>query len=268
VHAAGTYSGRVIDELDTPTVHTALHAKAGGAWVLHELVPPGALDFLVLFSSTAPLVVLPGGSAYAAANSFLDGLAVHRRLHADDTKAIAWTVWRATGMGAHISQLDQEAMETQAFGDITISEALRAWEYADATDAVYNVVVRPTQPPSGSPRKPIFEHIENPTTITPSNDGHAEVTLTGLASDELPSAVAAEVHQNLATETGIPIDRIEPDRPFADLGVDSVMAIAVRGRLQRSTGLDLPVTVLWTHPTPDALTRYLCDRLNSQLEST
>ncbi|MGW7514397.1 type I polyketide synthase [Streptomyces sp. NPDC054796] len=269
VHAAGVYSGRVIDELDEGTIRTALHAKARGAHTLHRLFPPGTLDFLVLFSSTAPLVVLPGGTAYAAANTFLDALAAHRHQHTPDTapetapetKALAWTVWRDTGMGAHITPLDHEAMKAQAFGDITAAEALRAWDHAHAAVHPQTVIVRPTR--AETPRKPLFEHVSDPEAAAEGEDAPEQgaTSLRGLGPEDLPPAVAAEIRRHVATETGIPAERVEDDVPFADLGLDSVMGIAIRGSLQRSTALDLPVTLLWTHPTPAALTRYLTQRL-------
>ncbi|WP_043848249.1 type I polyketide synthase [Amycolatopsis keratiniphila] len=260
VHAAGVFSGGVIDELDETSIHTNLHAKAAGAYVLHELFPPGTLDFLVFFSSTAPLVVLPGCTAYAGANSFLDALAHYRRAQAPDTKALAWTAWRNTGMGASFGALEQDAMDSQGFGDITVVEALRAWEYADAMDAAQAIIVRPTQLPDMQ-RRPIFEHVKSPKSVELKDDSPAGAALRSADPETLAVTIVEEITRHIAEETGLPGERIEDNVPFADLGLDSVMAIAIRSRLQRSIELDLPITVLWTNPTPAALARHLTERL-------
>ncbi|MBV9822452.1 MAG: SDR family NAD(P)-dependent oxidoreductase, partial [Actinobacteria bacterium] len=75
VHAAGVLDNRLLGTVDEQSLRTVLHPKAAGAWVLHELFPPGSLDFFVLFSSCGPLLGLPGQASYAAANAFLDALA-------------------------------------------------------------------------------------------------------------------------------------------------------------------------------------------------
>ena len=98
VHAAGVVDNRFIGELDEPSLRDVMGPKVLGATVLHELFPPGTLDFFVLFSSAGQLLHLPGQAAYAAANAFLDGLARHRRVGGHrETLALAWTSWRGLG---------------------------------------------------------------------------------------------------------------------------------------------------------------------------
>ncbi|QKV74046.1 beta-ketoacyl reductase [Amycolatopsis sp. Hca4] len=257
VHAAGAVHGRLVDDLDEDSIRETLHAKVLGAVVLHELFPPGSIDEMVLFSSTAPLVVLPGCTAYAAANSFLDGLAAHRRHRGGNTTSIAWTVWRDTGLG-RLTADGLQSMQAQGFGDITPAEALRVWNCLHTTDDGYALVVRPSMPPPGG-RRALFEHIRDPRSGEPDGGAAAEpvTLLRDLPADEVPDAAMAVIRSVVAAETGVPEDRIEPERPFSDIGLDSVMGIAIRGKLQQHTGIELSAGVLWTHPTPAALTRYL-----------
>ncbi|MEU7475022.1 type I polyketide synthase [Lentzea sp. NPDC042327] len=257
VHTAGAVHGRLVDDLDEESIRETLHAKVLGAVVLHELFPPGSIDEMVLFSSTAPLVVLPGCTAYAAANSFLDGLAAHRRHRGGNTTSIAWTVWRDTGMGK-LSADGLQSMEAQGFGDITPSEALRVWNCLHTTDDGYALVVRPTAPPPGG-RRALFEHVRDPRNGESRGGSAAEpvTLLRDLPADEVSDAAMAVIRSVVAAETGVPEHRIEPERPFSDIGLDSVMGIAIRGKLQQGTGVELPAGILWTHPTPAALTRYL-----------
>ncbi|SES32489.1 6-methylsalicylic acid synthase [Lentzea xinjiangensis] len=258
VHTAGAVHGRLVDDLDEESIRETLHAKVLGALVLHELFPPGSIDEMVLFSSTAPLVVLPGCTAYAAANSFLDGLAAHRRHRGGNTTSIAWTVWRDTGMGK-LTADGLQSMVAQGFGDITPSEALRVWNCLHTTDDGYALVVRPTTPPPGG-RRALFEHVRDPQNGGSGGGGPTTEPVTllrELPADEVLDAAMAVIQRVVAAETGVPEHRIEPERPFSDIGLDSVMGIAIRGKLQQSTGIELPAGILWTHPTPAALTRYL-----------
>ncbi|WP_177229814.1 type I polyketide synthase [Lentzea albida] len=257
VHTAGAVHGRLVDDLDEDSIRETLHAKVRGALVLHELFPPGSIDEMVLFSSTAPLVVLPGCTAYAAANSFLDGLAAHRRHLGGNTTSIAWTVWRDTGMGK-LTADGLQSMEAQGFGDITPSEALRVWNCLHTTDDGYALVVRPTTPPPGG-RRALFEHVRDPQSGTTGGGAATEsiTLLRDLPADEVADAAMAVIRSVVAAETGVPEQRVEADRPFSDIGLDSVMGIAIRGKLQHGTGIELPAGILWTHPTPAALTRYL-----------
>ncbi|KZB82341.1 hypothetical protein AVL48_10510 [Amycolatopsis regifaucium] len=256
VHAAGTVRGCLVDAFDEGLARDTLHAKVKGALVLHRLFPPGSLDEMVLFSSTAPLVTLPGVTAYAAANTFLDGLAAHRRGRGTDTVAIAWTAWRDTGMG-RLNADSLQSMQAQGFGGITPTEALQVWDCLHTVDDGYALVVRPVGPPQGG-RRALFEHVVDP--VDPMRDGRTstpQASLRDLPEEEIHDAAMTEVCRLVAEVTGVPVERVEPDRPFSDIGLDSVMSISIRGRLQQSTGVELPASVMWTHPTPDTLARYL-----------
>jgi 6-methylsalicylic acid synthase len=257
VHAAGAVRGRLIEELDAESVEETWHAKVHGALVLHELFPPGSIDEMVLFSSTAPLVTLPGGTAYAAANTFLDALAAYRRALGADTTAIAWTVWRNMGMG-RLTTDGLLSMQAQGFGDITPTEAHQAWDYLHSTDDGYALVVRPTAPPPAG-RRPLFEHIVDPQVenSAATSDAVAAVLLRDLPPEQVFDAALAEIQGQVAAVTGLPLERVDPDRPFTDMGLDSVMSIAVRGRLQIGTGVELPASVMWTHTTPAALAQFM-----------
>ncbi|WP_410604689.1 type I polyketide synthase [Amycolatopsis sp. lyj-90] len=255
VHAAGAIHGCLIDELGDSAVRQNMHAKVKGALVLHDLFPPGSVDFMVLFSSTAPLVTLPGVTAYAAANVFLDGLAAHRRRRGDKTSAIAWTAWRDKGMG----QLNADSllsMREQGFGGITVSEAHEAWNCLHAVDDGYVVVVRPTTPPAGG-RNSFFEHVADRSIGEKQEQPPVGSLLRALPPESLFGAALDEVRRQVADETGLSLSQVEPDRPFIEIGLDSVMNISIRGRLQQQTGIHLPASIMWTHPTSAELARYL-----------
>ena len=128
VHAAGVVHDELLRRLDDGRVREVLAPKVDGAWVLHQLFPPGSTDFFVLFSSAGPLLGLPGQAAYAAANAFLDVLAAHRQTAGHrESVSIAWTSWRGLGMATSGDTTD---LELAARGTTPISpdEALRAFD--------------------------------------------------------------------------------------------------------------------------------------------
>jgi acyl carrier protein len=71
----------------------------------------------------------------------------------------------------------------------------------------------------------------------------------------------------LAQVLRLPVSRIDPARPMGQLGLESLMALELRNRLEASLGLKLSATVVWNHPTVQALVRYLASRMDLSLEA-
>ncbi|HYF42674.1 MAG TPA: SDR family NAD(P)-dependent oxidoreductase [Ramlibacter sp.] len=95
-HAAGTLQDAPIAAKTADSIRAVMAGKAGGAQVLHELLPPGELDVFAVFSSTSVWLGPPGQVDYVAANAFLDALAASR----PDGLSVHWGIWSDTGMAA------------------------------------------------------------------------------------------------------------------------------------------------------------------------
>jgi 6-methylsalicylic acid synthase len=234
--------------------------------VLHRLFPPGTLDFFVMFSSCGQFARLTGQTSYAAANSFLDALAAHRTaLGEAGSTSLGWTAWRGMGMSESIGGTMLEA-NARGLEAVSPAEALRAWSFADRCRAPYRAILRvlPTAP--GTPRPPMLRDL---TAAAPGSGDEAGGTGFVLDWDdrsehELRCAVAVEVRELVAAELNLSAEDVDLRRPLVELGVDSVMTVALRVRLTRRFGLDLPPTILWDRPTVSALAVHLVESLRPQ----
>ncbi|MER6910153.1 beta-ketoacyl synthase N-terminal-like domain-containing protein [Streptomyces sp. NPDC000594] len=262
VHAAGVVNNALVDKVELDGLREVLAPKTTGAMVLHRLFPPGTLDFFVLFSSCGQFARLSGQTGYAAANSFLDALAAHRNAGGHtETISIGWTAWRGLGLSADIATTMFEA-NSRGLEAVSVSEAFRAWAFGDRFRADYQAVLRVVPTPSHTPRLPMFRELSVSDEGGGTTGGDTFATeIDGLPDDEARGRVTEDVRAQVAAELNLGPAEIELKRPLVELGVDSVMTVALRVRLHRRYGLDLPPTILWARPTVAALSDHVLDAL-------
>ncbi|MCP9273548.1 type I polyketide synthase [Mycolicibacterium arenosum] len=245
IHCAGVEAGALLANTTPEDFATAMHPKVHGTLVLHEVFPPEQLDWMVLFSSCGYLAGFPGQGAYACANSFLDAMARYRRGLGDRTTAVAWTAWRGLGMGS-ASEFVAAQLDALGMGTVGADDALRALDLAMRDDDA-NVVVLPVLPAAAA--VPILAD------VAPADDDDAEPAAEPLQTD--PDWLGAQVLAAVAGQLGLADADVDPDLPLVELGVDSIMTVRLRRQLEKQTGLSLPPTLLWEHPTAAAVTEFL-----------
>nr|WP_320068405.1 SDR family NAD(P)-dependent oxidoreductase [Micromonospora sp. RTGN7] len=268
VHAAGAAQSTPLAEMTADELAQVLRAKVNGAVNLDELLPDDGLDAFVVFSSIAGVWGSAGQAGYAAANAFLDGLVARRRARGAVGTAVAWGPWAGAGM-AHGDQ--QEQLGRRGLPAMAPESAVAALQGALDRDDVSVVVadvtwdrfaasftaLRPSPLLGGIPEARPADRPEPP----PSDAGAPQVLRGRLAAaggTERERILLDLVRGTAATVLGHRTPTaIRAGRGFLDLGFDSLTAVELRNRLTASTGLALPSTLVFDHPTPAALAEHL-----------
>jgi 6-methylsalicylic acid synthase len=259
VHAAGVLDNRLLDDLDRESLATVMRPKVDGALTLRALFPPGTLDFLVHFSSCGLLLGLAGQASYAAANCVLDALAVHDHAAGDPgVMSLGWTSWR--GMGMAVSEAVDAELRACGVGDVAPAVATATWERASRLDTGY-LAVLPTTPLGIGARRPrlLADLPEDAADeAAPGGGEPAGFSWHGPAADVSARLLDESIRQ-VAAELKVSAAELDPGRPLVELGLDSVLALIIRRRLESRFQLRLPATLLWHRPTVAAVVDYLME---------
>ncbi|OIK05301.1 type I polyketide synthase [Streptomyces monashensis] len=258
VHAAGALHDGLVQDLTLDQVDAALRVKARGAWNLHELTTD--LDAFVLFSSWGGTVGVPGQGNYAPGNAYLDGLARLRRAQGLPATSVAWGPWSGDGMarGPVKEVLDRHGVPAMA-PDLALLALGRAVAGPEPCVTVADV--------HWDRFRTAFTATRPSALLSDLPDGrdtagvHAPALGRRLA--ELPPgsrarAVLDEVRAQTALVLGHAApDAVDVERTFRELAFDSVLGVELRNRLGAVTGLRLPATLIFEHPTPAQVAAHL-----------
>nr|WP_217189777.1 type I polyketide synthase [Streptomyces buecherae] len=281
IHTAGTLHDALLTNLTPQHTHTTLQPKTHTAWHLHQLTQHTHLDFFVLFSSSAAVLGGPGQGNYAAANAFLDALAQHRRDRGLPGVSVAWGLWeRESGMTGHLDAADLSRLRRA--GTTPLSDAVGLAHFDAALDADRAAVVAMGFDPGaarvalGAQRVPplLRRLVAAPARrVAAAGAGPAAGGARALVErlTAVPEAERGRLLLGLVREqTALVLSYassgdVGADQAFKQLGVDSLTAVELRNRLSAATGLRLPATLVFDHPTPAALAGQLRTELAEAL---
>ncbi|PAZ14894.1 polyketide synthase, partial [Streptomyces sp. SA15] len=266
VHAAGVLDDGVLDSLTLDRFAAVAGPKVTGAWHLHDLTRDLDLSLFVLFSSVAGTVGLAGQGNYAAANAYLDALAVHRAQLGLPATAVAWGSWSGAGMAGD-TRAARDRLARTGLVPLDPAAALAALDrvIADGETAVTVADVdweRFTAGFAPGRQHPLFTGIPEVRQARPQETGPGTAVpvdrLAGLAGDELRQVLDDMVNAAVAAVLGLPATgRAPADRTFKSLGFDSLIGVEFRNRLAAALGRRLPPSLIFDHPTPARLVEHL-----------
>ncbi|RSD14002.1 type I polyketide synthase [Amycolatopsis eburnea] len=264
VHTAGALDDGVVETLTPDRIDAVLRAKVDAARHLHELVPDA---HLVLFSSAAGTFGTPGQGNYAAANAYLDALARHRHSHGLPGQSLAWGLWADTSeLTGTLGSSGLDRLRRTGSRAFTAEDGLAAFDLALASGEPVVVPVQLDLRVRGDQAVPPLLRglVRAPLRRTAAVDTSVRGQLSGLAPEERDRVLLTLVRAQAAAVLGhAGPGAVEPGRGFLDLGFDSLTAVELRNRLQAATGLRLPATLVFDHPTATALARFLAERLGT-----
>ncbi|MFG1675368.1 type I polyketide synthase [Micromonospora sp. NPDC049282] len=257
VHAAGVAPSLDLAHTDTAGYADVVTGKVLGAVHLDALLTEADLDRFVVFSSIAGIWGSGGQAAYAAANAHLDALAAARAARGAPATAVAWGPWAEIGLASddvaadHLRRRGLRAMRPA----LAMTAFARAVDHGD-TELVVADVDWPRFTDAFTAGRPsrLFDGLVAPHAATPAASEPG-------ARRELP-ALLDLVRMRAAAVLGFAdATEITPATAFHDLGFDSLTAVDLRNALQRELSLPLPSSLVFDHPSPEALARHLHDLL-------
>ncbi|MFG2638569.1 type I polyketide synthase, partial [Streptomyces sp. NPDC048362] len=274
VHSAGVLDDGVIESLTPERIDRVLRPKVDAALHLHELTRESDLTAFVLFSSASGTVGSAGQGGYAAANAFLDALAQQRRASGLAGQSLAWGLWEPrSALTGRLGERDLRRLDRGGVAAIQAEEGLALFDTALASDRALLLPVKldlgklRTQSAESSVPA-LFRSLVRtlPRRIAAGADAteadSLQRRLASLGTEERGAALVDLVRTKVADVLGHEGPHaVDPERAFKNVGFDSLMAVELRNRLNAVSGLRLPATLVFDHPTPLAVAELLAERL-------
>ncbi|MFF9351727.1 type I polyketide synthase [Streptomyces sp. NPDC014734] len=270
VHAAGVTEDAVLETVTDEQVTRVLRPKTDAVWNLHELTAGLDLSAFILFSSAAGVFGSAGQAPYAAANAFLDALAHHRRDLGLPAVSLAWGLWDLdSAMTEHLGTRGRARLTRGGLVPLSTDEGLALFDACLGTGEPVLVparldlsVVRELADQGLLPPlvRGLLPAVARNTSALGASGWGAQVAAAPAARRErvLAGLVRGQVAAVLGYESA---DSVDADRALKDLGFDSLTAVELRNRLRATTGLNLPATLVFDHPTVTAIAAYLLPEL-------
>ncbi|MFF7407949.1 type I polyketide synthase [Streptomyces lydicus] len=268
IHAAGVVDDAPVTSLTAEQIDRVMRVKADGAWHLHELTAGHPLTAFVLVSSVMGTLGGAGQGGYTAANAFLDALAVHRRAQGMPALALAWGLWDdPDGMIGALTAADRARFARAGLVEMAPEHGLALLEAALPSPHAVLAPVRLDREvlrDLGTDLPPVLRGVVaaagagRPGNV-PAHLRHRALRdeLPGLTPGERAGILADLIRTHMAAVLGSRPEAIQDDRPFGELGFDSLTSVEFRNRLSTATDLKLPLTLLFEAPTLSELVAVL-----------
>ena len=270
-HAAGVLADGVMFDMELVQLDKPLGPKVQGTWNLHVATQHQPLDFFVLFSSVACVLGSPGQSNYAAANAFLDAFASRRAAQGQATLSINWGPWADSGMAAEAGRDDQLA--ARGMGLLPSAKALEAMELlingGSPNAVVMSVNWADLMTASGGRRLPpllanVTENIEVVGGSDSAEDRAFRQTLGEANVADRQTMLNEYFGNQLAAIMGLEPEDIDVTQPLNTLGLDSLMAIELKNKIENRLQLTLPMALFMKEPSVSTLVDHVANNYGKE----
>lgn len=269
VHAAGAVDYKLLSESSPEDLKRVLAPKVAGGWLLHQLTQAMPMDFFLLFSSIASVWGGKGQGAYAAANQFLDALAYYRQQQGLSALSINWGPWAGGGMAVPdfadwMARLGIQPLPPESATAVLDRLMTTGWSQATVLDvdwARFRSLFELRQTRS------LFAQLPGGTSDQVANQaidlGRPRLVDT---LEDTPAAQRLEVllthlQRELASVLGLTGKLPDRHQGFFEMGMDSLMAVELKNRLEVDIGHALPGTLVFEAPTIQDLGCYLAQQV-------
>ena len=265
-HAAGVLEDAALAQQTMGGLMRVMAPKVLGSWNLHELTAGTDLDHFVLFSSAASMLGSAGQANYAAANAFMDGLAMVRKAMGRPAISICWGPWEGGGMAAALDSRVREGLAARGIGTITPERGLAALaDLLDSDRAQVGVLPMDwsrylTKVFRGHPPRFLADLAPGGPPAPPpgADDTGLLDRLAGAPPGDRRRLLADYVRAQIAGVMGMDSGtQIEMRQRLFDIGIDSLMAVELRNSLHASLAMPLPSTLIFDYPTLESLVNFL-----------
>ncbi|WP_211273835.1 type I polyketide synthase, partial [Dactylosporangium aurantiacum] len=264
VHAAGVLRDAAVNGLTREQLGAVLRPKADAAAHLDELTRDLDLAAFVLFSSAIGVLGGPGQANYAAANTWLDALAQARAAAGHPATSVAWGLWDAgSAMTGELSRADLDRLRRGGLAAMPVPDGLALFDAALTAGLPTVVAARLDRAAlAAADVPPPLRGLAHPARAADRGAGRPawRRQFADAPAAQRPGLLVDLVRAHTATVLAHPDPAaIDAGRPFKELGFDSLTSVELRNRLAKATGLTLPVTVVFAHPSITELAAHLHD---------
>ncbi|EAZ91777.1 type I polyketide synthase [Crocosphaera chwakensis] len=264
IHLAGCLDDGVLINQSWSRFEKVLSPKVMGAWNLHKYSQYLSLDFFVCFSSIASILGSLGQGNYATANAFLDGLCHYRQSQKLPSLTINWGPWSETGMAANLEAEGEKRWKSAGVEFLSIEQGLNSLGQL-LQEKVTQTTVFPVNWKQFLSQFPIYQNNGLLSEIIKQHDLQPKTTLWEQLKPFSPKKRKArlieKIKEDVTRSLGLNTqEKLDPQLGFFDLGMDSLMALEFRNRLQTRLGRSLPNTLTFDYPNIEAITHYILEQ--------
>ena len=275
VHAAGIAEYQALQDIDLKTLESTLRPKVAGGWLLHQLSLGMNLDFFICFSSIASVWGSRGQAHYAAGNHFLDALAHYRQALGVPALSINWGPWAGGGMASEETQTLLKRMGLEPWqpeeGIAVLAELLGTNIVQTTAAKVDWNIFKPVYEvkKERSLLKQIGTQLQEQGEVQPALRPQFLEQLDALPANKRQNFLIAHLQSQVAEVLGLePSHLADVQQGFLELGMDSLMAVDLKNRLEVSLGQSLSSTLVFNYPNIEVLANHLATHILSLEPST